>query len=70
MSTSSPCLRDLLYMGIKLENKELDYSDSSHVTHAVFDMLRNAQALESKNRTQYGGLLGWPFHWRRRVQVH
>lgn len=42
-------LRDLLYMGIKLESKELDYSDPSHITHAVFDMLRNGKALESKN---------------------
>lgn len=42
-------LRDLLYMGAKLESHELDFTDSSHVTHAVFDMLRNARALPSTN---------------------
>lgn len=42
-------LRDLLYMGIKLESHELDFTDSSHITHAVFDMLRNARALSSQH---------------------
>lgn len=42
-------MRDLLFMGAKLESHELDMSDSTHLTHAVFDMLRNAQALSSEN---------------------
>lgn len=42
-------LRDLLFMGSKLDSGELDLSDSSHITHAVFDMLRNAEALSYKN---------------------
>lgn len=42
-------MRDLLFMGAKLESHELDMSDSTHLTHAVFDMLRNAQALSSDN---------------------
>lgn len=42
-------LRDLLFMGAKLESHELDMTDSAHLTHAVFDMLRNAQALSSQN---------------------
>ncbi|XOV79147.1 MAG: nucleotide 5'-monophosphate nucleosidase PpnN [Aestuariibacter sp.] len=42
-------LRDLLYMGAKLESHELDFTDSVHVTHAVFDMLRNAKALHTTN---------------------
>lgn len=42
-------LRDLLFMGAKLESHELDFTDSAHVTHVVFDMLRHANALETKN---------------------
>ena len=42
-------LRDLLFMGAKLESHELDFTDSGHITHAVFDMLRHAQALASQN---------------------
>ena len=42
-------LRDLLYMGAKLESHELDFTDSGHITHAVFDMLRHGQALSSDN---------------------
>lgn len=42
-------LRDLLYVGAKLESHELDFTDSGHVTHAVFDMLRNAQVIHSTN---------------------
>ncbi|MCY7294338.1 nucleotide 5'-monophosphate nucleosidase PpnN [Alteromonas sp. a30] len=41
-------LRDLLHMGAKYETHELDLRDSIHITHMVFDMLRNAEVINSE----------------------
>ena len=41
-------LRDLLYMGAKLETPSLDLSDTAHITHIVFDMLRNAEVFQTE----------------------
>lgn len=40
-------LRDILYTGVRLENSKIDLADSNHVTHFVFDILRNAGAMKS-----------------------
>ena len=40
-------LRDLLHMGAKYETHELDLSETAHITHMVFDMLRNAEVINS-----------------------
>lgn len=41
-------LRDLLHMGAKLETPDLDLSDAAHITHVVFDMLRNAEVFQTE----------------------
>ncbi len=41
-------LRDLLHMGAKYETHELDLTDSVHITHIVFDMLRNAEVIRTE----------------------
>lgn len=41
-------LRDLLHMGARYEgNLFVDQSESTHITHMVFDMLRNANAIQA-----------------------
>lgn len=42
-------LRDLLHMGAKYESHELDLTDSGHVTHIVFDMVRNAEVIKTQS---------------------
>lgn len=42
-------LRDIVFMGARLESHQLDLNDPTHLTHTVFDMLRNAQALSQDN---------------------
>lgn len=42
-------LRDIVFMGAKLDSHQLDLNDPTHLTHTVFDMLRNAQALSQDN---------------------
>lgn len=41
-------LRDLLHMGAKYETHDLDLSETAHITHMVFDMLRNAEVINSE----------------------
>lgn len=41
-------LRDLLHMSAKLETHELDLTDAVHITHVVFDMLRNAEVIRTE----------------------
>lgn len=41
-------LRDLLHMGAKYETHELDLTDTGHITHVVFDMLRNAEVITTE----------------------
>lgn len=40
-------VRDIVYESTKLESGEFDLSDSNGITHAVFDVLRNARVLRS-----------------------
>lgn len=41
-------LRDMLHMGARYEgNLFVDQSESTHITHMVFDMLRNANAIQA-----------------------
>ncbi|GAB3022010.1 nucleotide 5'-monophosphate nucleosidase PpnN [Bowmanella dokdonensis] len=39
-------LRDLLHMGARYEAHLVDEAEPAHVTHMVFDMLRNAEAIK------------------------
>lgn len=41
-------VRDIVYESTKLESGEFDLSDSSGITHAVFDILRNARVLRAR----------------------
>ncbi|SFC14987.1 nucleotide 5'-monophosphate nucleosidase PpnN [Pseudoalteromonas denitrificans] len=38
-------IRDILFIQSKYENNHINLTDSSHITHVVFDMLRNANVL-------------------------
>ncbi len=38
-------IRDILFIQSKYDNNKINLTDSTHVTHVVFDMLRNANAL-------------------------
>ncbi|MGH8154267.1 MAG: nucleotide 5'-monophosphate nucleosidase PpnN [Rhodanobacteraceae bacterium] len=41
-------VRDIVYESTKLEAGEFDLADSSGITHAVFDILRNARVLRAR----------------------
>jgi predicted Rossmann-fold nucleotide-binding protein len=41
-------VRDIVYESTKLESGEFDLSDSGGITHAVFDVLRNARVLRAR----------------------
>ena len=41
-------VRDIVYVSTKLKAGEFDLSDSSGITHAVFDILRNARVLRAR----------------------
>lgn len=40
-------LRDLLHVGARYEKDLLDLTESTHITHMVFDILRHAEVLQS-----------------------
>jgi hypothetical protein len=41
-------IRDILFIQSKYDNNRINLTDSNHITHVVFDMLRNANALPIK----------------------
>ncbi len=41
-------VRDIVYESVKLESGEFNLEDSSGITHAVFDILRNARVLHAR----------------------
>ena len=41
-------VRDIVYVSTKLNSGEFDLSESSGITHAVFDILRNARVLRAR----------------------